>query len=86
MIQPILDSFDIKSKVEQILIDGSFADKRARTMDIDDFLRQDSFYYLFTVVQVKPGFKGLSDIQILRKINYLGEILLNLRDLCFCQK
>jgi len=36
---PILDSFDIKSKVEQILLDGSFADKRARTMDIDDFLR-----------------------------------------------
>jgi len=30
--------FDVKSKIEQILKDSQFDDKRARTMDIDDFL------------------------------------------------
>lgn len=35
---PIPQDFDVKQKVEKILIESSFAEKRARTMDIDDFL------------------------------------------------
>lgn len=33
------DKFDIKKKVDDILTTGGFKDKRARTMDIDDFLK-----------------------------------------------
>lgn len=35
----IADSFDMKAKVEEILNKNSFSLKRARTMDIDDFLQ-----------------------------------------------
>ena len=37
--QPIPDSFDMKSKVDDILTKNGFIEKRARTMDIDDFLQ-----------------------------------------------
>lgn len=34
----IPDAFDIKAKVQDILVNGNFDKKRARTMDVDDFL------------------------------------------------
>ncbi|CAF0739635.1 unnamed protein product [Brachionus calyciflorus] len=37
--KPIPDSFDMKTKIEEILSKNNFAEKRARTMDIDDFLQ-----------------------------------------------
>ena len=33
------DDFDIKAKVQDILQENDFDKKRARTMDIDDFLQ-----------------------------------------------
>ncbi len=38
-LKPIPDSFDMKTKVEEILTKSGFIEKRARTMDIDDFLQ-----------------------------------------------
>ncbi len=32
------DSFEMKQKVEEILSKNGFSEKRARSMDIDDFL------------------------------------------------
>lgn len=34
-----MDEFDIKSKVEDILTTNEADQKRARTMDIDDFMK-----------------------------------------------
>lgn len=37
--KPIPESFDMKAKIEEILNKNNFAEKRSRTMDIDDFLQ-----------------------------------------------
>lgn len=37
-LQPVAPDFDVKAKVTEILERGDFEKKRARTMDIDDFL------------------------------------------------
>ena len=37
--------FDIKEKIRSILEENGFDKKRARTMDIDDFLEYDFFYF-----------------------------------------
>jgi 18S rRNA (adenine1779-N6/adenine1780-N6)-dimethyltransferase len=37
--QPVPDDFDVKTFVLGILTDNGFADRRAREMDVDDFLR-----------------------------------------------
>lgn len=37
-LQPVAPDFDVKAKVTEILEKGDFEKKRARTMDIDDFL------------------------------------------------
>lgn len=39
VLQPIPEDFDLKAKVNDILIEAEAAEKRARTMDIDDFMR-----------------------------------------------
>ena len=36
--QPVPDDFDVKTKVNELLEQNDFEKKRARTMDIDDFL------------------------------------------------
>jgi len=36
--KPVPNDLDIKAKIEQILITNEFAEKRARQMDLDDFL------------------------------------------------
>ena len=38
-IQMVDADFDIKAKISNILKDNEFDKKRARTMDIDDFLQ-----------------------------------------------
>ena len=37
-LQAVPSDFNIKSKIEEILINKQFAEKRARHMDLDDFL------------------------------------------------
>jgi 18S rRNA (adenine1779-N6/adenine1780-N6)-dimethyltransferase len=37
--QIISDDFDIKVKIESILVESTFADSRASKMDIDDLLK-----------------------------------------------
>ena len=46
--QQLPDSFDMKAKIEEILGKNGFAEKRARTMDIDDFLQ--SVFFLISGV------------------------------------
>jgi hypothetical protein len=36
--KPLPDSFDMKKKVDEILNKNGFSEKRARTLDMDDFL------------------------------------------------
>ena len=38
-MKPLDASFDMKDKVTEILNKNDFTEKRARTMDIDDFLQ-----------------------------------------------
>ena len=38
LLKPVAADFDVKAKVTEILEKGDFEKKRARTMDIDDFL------------------------------------------------
>ncbi|KAK3090747.1 hypothetical protein FSP39_014284 [Pinctada imbricata] len=48
--QPVADDFDVKAKVNEILEKDNLEKKRARTMDIDDFL---GFVFLhFTLFQI----------------------------------
>jgi 18S rRNA (adenine1779-N6/adenine1780-N6)-dimethyltransferase len=39
MQQIVPDEFDIKEKVEEILVGAGFADSRAAKMDVDDLLK-----------------------------------------------
>jgi hypothetical protein len=36
--QTIPEDFNLKDKIETILVDNKFDQKRARTMDMDDFI------------------------------------------------
>lgn len=36
------ENFDMKTKIQEILNENDFSKKRARSMDIDDFLKYDS--------------------------------------------
>ena len=36
---PVEEDFNIKTKVEEVLSSIDFREKRARTMDIDDFMK-----------------------------------------------
>jgi len=38
MSQMVDEEFDIKEKVQKLLAEGDYDKKRARTMDMDDFL------------------------------------------------
>jgi hypothetical protein len=38
-LQKIPEDFDIKQKIEEVLKQDAFNEKRARTMDIDDFMK-----------------------------------------------
>lgn len=38
MIQEIAEDFDIKQKLDDVLNNNGFSEKRARKMDIDEFI------------------------------------------------
>ena len=44
LTQPIADDFDMKEVVVKLLVDNDFEDKRARMLDVDDFLKYAPFF------------------------------------------
>jgi hypothetical protein len=53
--QEMPKDFDMKGKIEEILKASGFSEKRARTMDIDDFMQYVHYFFRLLLVFNKDG-------------------------------